>query len=244
MRRAAPFSFALPTIAMPADPPAPTVVLLGASGLVGGHALHAFAADPRWGRVVTLDRRPLPPAGPTHEPHVVDMGRLADHAALLACDTLVCALGTTMKQAGSREAFRSVDVELPFQAAQLAHGGGATQVLLVSATGADEGSAFFYNRAKGEAERRVGEVGFETVQILRPSLLTGERDEVRVGERIGEAVLGALAPVLIGPLRALRPTPAAAVGRALAVLAARRPVGTHVYDAPAIRAWASGGLAR
>ncbi len=222
----------------------PTVLLLGATGLVGRHALRAFldATDatgaPRWDRVVTLTRRPLPGDDARHENHVVDFDQLESHADLFACDTLVCALGTTIRQAGSQEAFRRVDLEIPYEAAQRALGGGATQMLLVSSAGASEQSAFFYSRVKGEVERRVMEVGFETVQILRPTLLTGERDEARVGERVAEGVLRLANPLLRGPLAALRPTPAADVGRALAVLAARRPRGIHIHEAAAIRAWA------
>lgn len=224
----------------------PTALLLGATGLVGRHALRAFLdarADdgtPRWDRVVTLTRRPLAVedlAG-RYENHVVNFERLDEHADAFACDTLVCALGTTIRAAGSREAFRRVDVDLPFEAAQRAQGAGATQMLLVSSTGASEASRFFYTRMKGEVERRVQEVGFEAVQILRPSLLTGDRDEVRPGERVAGTALALLQPVLRGPLESLRPTLAADVGRALAVLAARRPLGVHVYDPAAIRSWA------
>lgn len=224
----------------------PTALLLGATGLVGGHALDAFLAArdpdgaPRWDRVVTPVRRPMEPRDPRHEPHVVDFDALDAHADLFACDTLVVALGTTIKAAGSREAFRRVDVEIPYEAAQRAHARGATQGLLVSSTGASEASPLFYARCKGEVERRMQEVGFETVQILRPSLLTGERDEVRVAERASEVALTLLRPLLRGPLREARPTPAADVGRALATLAARRPRGYHVYGPSAIRAWARG----
>ncbi|WP_420456955.1 NAD-dependent epimerase/dehydratase family protein [Rubrivirga sp.] len=218
-----------------------TALLLGASGLVGGHLLRHLAADGRWARVVTLGRRPLATAGPTHEDHVVDFDRLAEQAALFACDDLFCALGTTIKQAGSRAAFRRVDLELPFEAAQLAHSAGATQTLLVSALGADPDSRVFYNRTKGEAERAVASVGFEAVQIARPSLLAGDRAEVRWGERVALAVLSPLAPVLRGPLAALRPTEADDVARALVAVAAARPAGTHVYPPEAIREWARSG---
>jgi len=207
-----------------------TALLLGASGLVGGHTLALLAHDARWSRVVTLGRRPLATASATHEDHVVDFSRLDEQAALFTCNDLFVCLGTTMAQAGSEEAFRSVDLELPFQAAQLAHAEGATQALLVSALGADPTSRIFYNRTKGEAERAVGEVGFEAVQIVRPSLLTGDREETRWGERIGLVALTLLRPLLVGPLARLRPTPAASVARTLVEIAARRPSGVHVYE--------------
>ncbi len=218
-----------------------TALLLGASGLVGGHLLRRLASDNRWGRVVTLGRRPLATAGPTHEDHVVDFDRLAEQAALFACDDLFCALGTTIKQAGSQAAFRRVDLEIPFAAAQLARSAGASQMLLVSALGADPDSRIFYNRTKGEAERAVSSVGFEAVQIARPSLLAGDRDEVRWGERVGLAVLTPLAPLLRGPLAALRPTEAEDVARALVAVAAARPTGTRVYPPESIRSRARRG---
>ena len=213
-----------------------TALLLGATGLVGGHTLRLLAHDGRWGRVVTLDRRPLAAASTHHEPHVVDFEHAEDYADLLACDDLFCCLGTTMKQAGSEAAFRHVDLEIPAEAARLAHARGATQMLLVSALGADPGSRIFYNRTKGEAEAAVQGVGFESVGLFRPSLLTGDRDEARLGERVGEVVLGAVSPLLIGPLSSLRPTPAEAVARALVAVAAERPAGVHVYGPREIKA--------
>lgn len=212
-----------------------TALLLGASGLVGRHTLARLAHDGRWDRVVTLGRRPLATASPTHADHVVDFDRLSEQADLFACDDLFCALGTTIQQAGSQEAFRRVDLEIPFEAAQLAHAAGAGQVLLVSALGADPDSRIFYNRTKGEAERVMGEVGFDAVQLFRPSLLTGDRDETRPGERIGELVLSLARPLLRGPLRPLRPTPATALAAALVETAARRPTGVHVYGPQEIK---------
>ena len=105
-----------------------TALLLGASGLVGGHLLRELAADARWGRVVTLDRRPLTSAGPTHESVVVDFDRVGEVAERFACDDVFCALGTTINAAGSQAAFRRVDLEIPAEAARLALAHGATQI--------------------------------------------------------------------------------------------------------------------
>ena len=217
----------------------PTALLLGATGLVGRHTLQRLAADDRWTRVVTLDRRPLPPASATHEPHVVDFDRLGDlDEALFAADSLFCALGTTIKKAGSKDAFRRVDLEIPAHVARRARAAGASQALLVSALGADARSRVFYTRVKGEAEAAFAGAGFEAVQIAQPSLLTGDRDETRTGEQVGGAVLGVLTPILVGPLRNLRPTAATDVAEALVTLAAARRPGVHRYGPEAIRLWA------
>lgn len=210
-------------------------VLIGATGLVGRLTLSLLAHDDRWESVVTLTRRSIDPVSPSHRPHVVDFDALAEKASLFACDDLFCALGTTMKQAGSQDAFRRVDFDYVVRSAELAKAGGAHQMLLVSAYGASASSRVFYNRVKGEAEDVVQDMGFEAVHLLRPSLLTGDRREERAGEQIGEAVLKVVSPLLLGPLRALRPTPAVAVARTLIRVAADAQPGTHVYDPVTIR---------
>ena len=214
---------------MPESSPARTVVLLGATGLVGGWALRWLVQDPAWGRVVTLGRRPMDRAGETHRHHVVEFRDLDAHAGLFRCDALACCLGTTIKAAGSQEAFRFVDHGLPLAAARLAHAGGARQMALVTAYGASAGSRIFYNRVKGEVERDVRAVGFEALHLFRPSLLTGDREENRPGERLGEAVLGALSPLLLGPLRPLRPTAAEDVALAMGHALRHWRPGVHVH---------------
>ena len=224
-----------------------TALLLGASGLVGGEVLRLLAADPRWGRVVTLGRRPLeaPPGPPPDaasrpavEHHVVDFERLADHADRMACDDLFCCLGTTRRAAGSDAAFRRVDLEIPVEASRLAAARGARQLLIVTAWGADPGSRFLYPRTKGEVEQAVAGVGFEAVQILRPSLLAGDRAEVRWGERVGLAVGAVAGPLLRGPLSPLRPISARTVARAMVEIAAARPSGVRTYGPDVLRSYA------
>ena len=216
-----------------------TALLLGATGLVGRHTLARLARDARWTRVVTLDRRPLAPVSATHAPTVVDFDALDRlDPAVWACDSLFCALGTTIRQAGSRDAFRRVDLQIPADVARRARSAGASQMLLVSALGADARSRVFYNRVKGDAEAAVAGVGFDAVQIVQPSLLTGDRAEARTGERIAGAVLGVLNPLLVGPLKGLRPTAADDVAAALVALAATHRPGVNRYGPEAIRAWA------
>ena len=228
-----------------------TALLLGASGLVGSEVLRVLADDVRWSRVVTLDRRPLgPPAlsppdaaasRPALEHHVVDFDRLVDYADRFACDDLFCCLGTTRRAAGSDAAFRRVDLEIPVEAAQLAAAAGARQVLIVTAWGADPASRLLYPRTKGEVERAVAGVGFGAVQVLRPSLLAGDRDEVRWGERVGLAVGAVVRPLLRGPLSPLRPIEARTVAQAMVAIAAARPAGVRVYGPDALRSYAARG---
>lgn len=178
------------------------VLIAGATGLVGREALRACLLDPGVTEVRALVRRPvtldavLGPLAtqtptPTPEqlqrfkPAQVDFQRLERDPALFAVDTVVCALGTTIRQAGSQQAFRQVDFDAPLQIAQLAHAQGARRFLLVSALGASATSRVFYSRVKGELEDAISAIGFEQLVIARPSLLDGDRAQSRPGERLG-----------------------------------------------------------
>lgn len=165
-----------------------SILLLGATGLVGSHCLRLLAADRAFGRVVVLTRRPLSREAVTGsvESHIVDFARLASYATLFRVDQVLCALGTTIKAAGSQARFRVVDYEYPLAAARLGLEQGATHYLLVSALGANARSRIFYNRVKGELESAVMALGYRAVTIARPSLLVGPRAEYRLGEQIAK----------------------------------------------------------
>jgi uncharacterized protein YbjT (DUF2867 family) len=212
----------------------PTALLLGATGLVGGLVLPRLLDHGRWDRVVTIGRRPMPQASPAHVHHVLDFAHLAERPDLFACDDVFCCLGTTIRQAGSEEAFARVDRDYPFAAAQLARGQGATQFLLVTSIGASPRSPFFYTRTKGEVEEALKGVGYESLSIFRPSQLSGARAEERPTEKLALAVLRVVSPLLAGPLRRYRATPAEAVAEAMVSVAAERPAGVHAFEADAI----------
>lgn len=183
-----------------------TVLLVGATGLVGSACLRRLLADPTVGQVKTLTRRPLPqplPAGggASLEQQVADFNALQEHAAWLACDQAICALGTTMRRAGSGAAFRRVDHDHVLSVARLALAQGAKHFLVVSSMGADAQSANFYYRVKGEMEDALKAVGYPSLTIARPSLLLGQRAEWRWGEEIGKR-LGALLPSRWRPIEA------------------------------------------
>ena len=160
------------------------VLLLGATGLVGRELLSLLFEDGDVRRVVVIARRPT---GATHaklDEHVIDLDAMDAHADLFKVDQIFCALGTTIKQAGTKERFRVVDHDYPLTAARLGKARGATHYLLVSALGANAESRVFYNRVKGEVERDVIALGYRTTTIARPSLLLGHRDEYRRGEHL------------------------------------------------------------
>ena len=171
------------------------ILLLGASGLVGSHVLEMAIADERIGEVIAPTRRPIP-RRPGLVAHLVEFDRLPEEASWWGVNAVICALGTTMKKAGSREAFRRVDHHYPLQAGRLARRHGTPTFVLNSAVGADPDSRFFYNRVKGELERDLRDMDFNSLTFVRPGLISGQRSEFRLGERVAEGVLNAAAPLL------------------------------------------------
>lgn len=192
-----------------------TALLAGASGLVGRYVLDQLVAAPEYARVVAVGRRPLEFEHPKLVEVVASFDALDRLPEPLRGDDAFCCLGTTMKRAGSREAFRAVDHGAVLAFAWAAHRGGARRFFLVSAMGADPESRFFYNRVKGETEEALGVLGFDTLGIFRPGLLRGPREEYRFGERLGTAALALARPLLVGSWQRYQPVHAAVVARAM-----------------------------
>lgn len=208
--------------------PSPSVLILGATGLVGAECVRQFAESPRFDRVVALARRPLATTPPRVETHVIDFEQLDAAAQHFRVSHIVCALGTTIKQAGSQERFRRVDHDYPVVAARLGIREGAHHFLLVSALGANPQSRVFYSRVKGEVEDAIRALPFRSVTIVRPSLLLGERAELRLGEQIGKLFAGVV------PKR-YKPVEGSAVARTLLRSAVEDRPGVCIIESREIR---------
>lgn len=170
-----------------------TVLIAGATGLVGRELLKGLLADKTVKQVHSLGRRKPDIQHAKLKPQLVDFAALP---ALPPCDEVYLALGTTIKVAGSQQAFRALDHDANLAVALAALKAGARRAGLVSAMGASASSPVFYNRVKGELEQALGQLGFEALVIARPSLLVGDRESLgqpaRTGERVGFAVSKAL----------------------------------------------------
>ncbi|HLO94775.1 MAG TPA: NAD-dependent dehydratase, partial [Burkholderiaceae bacterium] len=173
-----------------------TLLLLGSTGLVGQQLLALALADPAVSQVVAPTRRPLP----THERLLnpqIDFERLPAEAPWWRADAVLCALGTTLRLAGSPEAFRRIDHDYVLAACRLAREAGTPRCGFVSSLGADAGSRGLYLRVKGETERDLQALGFEALVCVRPSLLDGgPRPDHRPGEILALALGRGLAPLL------------------------------------------------
>jgi uncharacterized protein YbjT (DUF2867 family) len=217
-----------------------TTIVLGGTGLVGGHLVRVLSADEGVGAVVAPVRRAVTlwADDPRIAAPVVDFDALDDHRRWLTGDQLFICLGTTRKKAGSKEAFRRVDCDYVIHAARVAADAGVQEVFLVSSAGANAGSAVFYSRVKGEAEAAVSALPFRTAFLLRPSILVGDRQESRSAERMGIFVGRLLAPLMVGPARRYRPIEALAVACAMAHIAREPKPGVHVLESEQIQALA------
>ncbi|MGQ0642781.1 MAG: NAD(P)H-binding protein [Gemmatimonadaceae bacterium] len=206
-----------------------SVLVLGASGLVGRALVSYLLREQSILSVTALVRRDTQfPIDPKLRVIRVDFDQLDRYAGAFRVDQVFCALGTTMRQAGSRDRFRVVDHDYPVSTAKLAYAQSARHYLLVSALGANTSSRVFYNRVKGETEEDIRRVGFQSVTIARPSLLTGPREELRLGERVGHA-LGRLLPPR------LRPIPASDVAAALTLAARESRHGVEILRSARMR---------
>jgi len=171
------------------------VLLIGSTGLVGGHVLKRLLADARIAQVVAPTRRPLDPHPRLFNP-IIDFEDLPRDAPWWAVDAAISTLGTTLKQAGSQDAFRRIDLGYTLDVARLVHERGTQRFALNSALGANAGSSSFYLRTKGEIERDIAALAFASLTIVRPGLLGGKRDHPRLVESIGLVVAGTLGRLL------------------------------------------------
>lgn len=191
-------------------------LLFGATGLIGSQLLPLLLASPRIARVTAVTRRPLALRDDKLVNVVSDMQSPSLPAGIERADAAFSCLGTTMKQAGSKEAFYAVDHDLCLRSGQWSRQLGVQHFVVVTAMGASLSSPVYYNRVKGEVEQDLAKLGFARLTIMQPSLLLGERGgPSRPGEAIGIALAPVFAPLMAGPLSPYRPVRAGMVAAAM-----------------------------
>lgn len=200
------------------------LLLVGATGLVGSQVLRGALVDQRIDMLIAPVRRALPEQPRLLAP-IVDFDSLPEDPAWWQTDAVVCALGTTMRTAGSKQAFRRVDYGYPLAVAKLAKRHGTPTFVLNSAIGANPTSRFFYNRVKGEVEQELAGMGFRSLTFVRPGLIGGKRDEFRPAERVASAALRLIGPALP---RAWRINPAERIAAAMIEAAVAGRPGSHI----------------
>jgi uncharacterized protein YbjT (DUF2867 family) len=207
-----------------------TALVIGSSGLIGSHLVIQLLSNPNFEKVIVFNRRPCLILHPKIEEHIIDFNNLKAIEPYVKGDVMFCTMGTTIKKAGSKEAFRLVDVEYPEQFAEMALHNQVKQFLIISSLGADLNSNNFYLKTKGEIETFLQNSAFKSVSILRPSLLLGDRKEFRLGEKIASYVLPVLSLFLIGPFKKYRAIEAKTVAKAMLEIALQNKSGFNIYQ--------------
>ncbi|MEQ9517847.1 MAG: NAD(P)H-binding protein [Parvibaculum sp.] len=208
-----------------------TIALVaGATGLVGSHLVEQLLASSRIGKVIALTRKPLALQHAKLENRIVDYNELEKQVAAfkLSADEAYCALGTTIKKAGSQEAFRKVDFDYETAFARAAQAAGVTKIALVSSVGANARSGIFYTRVKGETEQAIRALHFPSLQIFRPGVLLGDRREARPAEQLAVKLTPLINLTLQGPLKNYRGVHAANVAKAMVASLGESP-STHIH---------------
>ena len=177
-------------------------IIAGATGLVGNNILHQLAV--RGDTPVAMARRPIKDLPANAQLLEINFEQFLINGELPQCDHLYLCLGTTIKTAGSRDAFRAVDFEYSLAVAKKAIQAGATGISLVSSVGADASSKNFYLKTKGQLEEAIKSLGFLSINIYRPGILMGDRPESRLLEGLGKIVFQVIDPLLLGYLSPYR----------------------------------------
>jgi len=211
-----------------------SALIIGSSGLVGSHLLHHLLQSPRYDSVRSLVRRKTGQSHPKLAEYVVNFDDLASSRDIIKADDVFCAIGTTIRNAGTKEAFRRVDFDYAVNTAGIALANGANRFFLISSVGADPNSSVFYSRVKGEIERTVGRMPYQSVSILRPSMILGERKEKRAVVEAIATVMTATSFAMLGPFRKYRPIEAETIARAMLALADREVPGVRIYESDRI----------
>ncbi|MFE6076658.1 NAD-dependent epimerase/dehydratase family protein [Paenibacillus sp. NPDC057886] len=196
-------------------------VVVGATGMMGRELVRLLLEYPAYQRVIVFVRRSMGISHPKLVEHQVSFERLESEVdpSLIEDADVFCTLGTTMQQAGSKEAFRKVDLEYPLALAKLALQHQAASFIIVTAMWASEQSWMFYTRVKGELERKLLSLGLPRLVILRPSLLIGDREDESFGDRATNMIFRIIDPFLVGPLARMKAIECKTVAQAMIIKA-------------------------
>lgn len=210
-------------------------LVLGANGLVGSHCISLLLEDDNYSQIIAATRKPLLVNNNKLTTLVIDFNDMESELATLEVDDVFCCLGTTMKKAGSKQAFNYADFELPVRAAKWAKQNNVAQYLIVTAMAANPNSLFFYNRVKGNVQTSLQQINLPALHILQPALLLGKREEKRPLERIGKNIATPLSFLLLGPLKKYRPIKGESVANAMIYIGKQNQRGTYVYPSHEIQ---------
>jgi uncharacterized protein YbjT (DUF2867 family) len=176
-------------------------IVLGATGLTGNLLLNLLIEDTNYSKIILFSRSTINKKSEKIEEHLVDLLELDKQKKYFIADEIYCCIGTTASKTKNRETYRAIDYGIPITAAKMAQDINIPTFGVISSMGADATSNLFYNRTKGEMERAILALNIKNTFILRPSLIGGDREDFRLGERVGKGVMKLLNPFFIGTLK-------------------------------------------
>ena len=212
-----------------------TALVIGSTGLIGSHLLNILLESNKYSKVIAFTKRDLGIKNSKLVQHIIDFDQPETYSQLIVGDDFFCTIGTTIKKAGSQKEFRKVDFEYPKQFASFALQNNVTQFLIISSLGANASSSNFYLKTKGEIQEYLKATDFETVAVLQPSLLLGDRTEFRLAEKVGGFFMKVLSFVFFGNLKKYKPIEGKTVAKALFTIAQRSNVGFKIYESDTIQ---------
>ena len=205
-----------------------TAIIIGATGLVGSSLVKELVDHRDYEEIRILHRRTTGVKHDKIDEHIIDFDTPSTYQELVKGDVLFSSLGTTIKKAGSQDAQYKIDFQYQYDLAKAASENGVKSYVLISSSGANAKSSIFYSRIKGELEEAVKKLNFEKIVILQPSVLDGDRKEVRFGESVG-IVLGKLLSWIPG-IRKYRPIHSTIVAKAMINALELSSEGIHTYQ--------------
>ncbi|MES2140558.1 MAG: oxidoreductase [Bacteroidota bacterium] len=229
-----------------------TTIILGASGLVGAEVLKQLLAergasqgralspsglainspkglDLNFEKIKIFVRKPIAITHPNLEQIIVDFDTIGNYSDSIKGDAVFCCMGTTIATAGSKDAFIKVDYTYPLEFAKIAKQNGVENFLLISSIGADKIASNFYLKVKGDIEFALEKLNFESLIIVRPSMLLGDRKESRFAESVGKVFMKLFSFVFIGKLKKYKAIEASAVAKAMIHLSKMKIKGSTVF---------------
>jgi len=212
-----------------------TALLVGASGLIGSEVLNILIDEPKYEKIHMLVRKSLNPKSPKVIEHIINFDELQSFNPGVEVDDVYCSLGTTIKKAKTKENFRKVDFDYVFALGKNALQWNAKKFMLVSALGANARSRIFYNRIKGEVEEALMKLDFQGLYFFRPSLLMGNREEQRAGEKTAIAVYKIINPLFMGPLKKYKGIDYRKVARAMVSAALNTNESFKIFESDEIQ---------
>lgn len=210
-------------------------IIAGSSGLIGSKLLDILLRETFYNEVLILVRKELPLKHPKLTQLVVDFDQLEAYSDAITGHALFCCLGTTKSKTPDKVVYRKIDHDYPTELARLAHKNGMRQYHLVSAIGANKMSSTFYLKTKGETEADLQQIGIPAIHIYRPALLTGERNEMRLMEKVMGGLFKIIDPLLFGGIKKYRSIPGATVAAAMYKQSIKTNTGLFIYESDKIK---------